>query len=180
MPTTAQSLMDACARDEIPDLPVLADYFGKALYSKNRHDDIMIIFGVYQGMCKTGGISAELLHNCLLSNRLNELVHAKHQHRASGCSKMRSLMCAIPFPWAACLGASGWIFMMMTTARTAAPRDISPKVRKSMNRQARSYLDARNVQLHIMARMMRRKTIMIQIRTNVFSLTIYNNLRYAP
>jgi hypothetical protein len=50
MPTTAQSLMDACARDEIPDLPVLADYFGKALYSKNQQEDIMLIFGVYQGM----------------------------------------------------------------------------------------------------------------------------------
>ena len=84
MPTTAESLMDVCARDEIPDLPVLADYFGKALYSKNRREDIMIIFGVYQGMYKTGGISAELLHNCLLSNRLNELVHAKHKHRPSG------------------------------------------------------------------------------------------------
>jgi hypothetical protein len=46
--------MDACARDEIPDLPVLADYFGKALYSKDQQEDIMIIFGLYQGMYKTG------------------------------------------------------------------------------------------------------------------------------
>ena len=111
MPTTAQSLMDACARDEIPDLPVLADYFGKALYSKNQHDDIMIIFGLYQRMCKTGGISAELLHNCLLCNRLNELVHAKHQHSTSGYWCMfqdKKLDLSDPFP-TGCLPRDQWM-----------------------------------------------------------------------
>ena len=42
------------------------------------------------------GVSAELLHNCLLSDRLNELVHAKRKHRTgyyyrAFCSKMLDL-----------------------------------------------------------------------------------------
>ena len=79
MPTTAKELCDCCWSDETPSYPVLTDYFGNALTSGDE-EDIAIVFGVYQGMVKSG-VSAELLHNCLLSDRLNELVHAKHKHR---------------------------------------------------------------------------------------------------
>jgi hypothetical protein len=79
MPTTAKELCDCCWSDEIPSCPVLTDYFGHASTSGDE-EDITIVFGVYQGMVKSG-VSAELLHNCLLSDRLNELVHAKHKHR---------------------------------------------------------------------------------------------------
>jgi hypothetical protein len=110
MPTTAQSLCEACARDEIPSLPVLADYFGKAIFSPDPQEDVMIIFGVYQGMCKTG-VSAKLLHNCMLSNRLNELVHAKHRHRTSGYWAMfqaKELDLSDPCP-VGCLSKDQWM-----------------------------------------------------------------------
>ena len=64
---------------EMPFYPALTDYFGNALTSGDE-EDITIVFGVYQGMVKSG-MSAELLHNCLLNDRLTELVHAKHKHR---------------------------------------------------------------------------------------------------
>ena len=94
MPTTAKTLCDCCWSDEIPPYPVLIDYFGNAL-SSGEEEDINIVFGVYQSIVKSG-VSADLLHNCLLSDRLNELVHAKHKHRTgyyyrAFCYKMLDL-----------------------------------------------------------------------------------------
>jgi hypothetical protein len=75
--STADSLYECCMRDEPVTLPVYLDYFGNA----SGLSKTVIVLGVYQGMVQRGLVSAKLLHNCLLSNRLNELVHAKHKHK---------------------------------------------------------------------------------------------------
>ena len=80
MPTTAQRLYDSCVKGEPLSYPVLIDYFGNAWHSENE-DDISIVFGVYMGLIHQG-VSQKLLHNCLLTNRLNELVHAKHKYHS--------------------------------------------------------------------------------------------------
>ena len=80
MPTTAQRLYDSCVKGEPLSYPVLVDYFGNAMHSENE-DDISIVFGVYLGLIQQG-VSPKLLHNCLLTNRLNELVHAKHKYHS--------------------------------------------------------------------------------------------------
>ena len=71
--TTAEDLVKSCLRDEHVSFPVYMDYFGNA----SEPDDITTVLGMYQRMVLRG-VTAELLHNCLLSNRLNELVHAMH------------------------------------------------------------------------------------------------------
>ena len=80
MPTTAQRLYDSCVKGEPLSYPVLTDYFGNATQSESE-DDIAIVFGVYMGLIQQG-VSPKLLHNCLLTNRLNELVHEKHKHHS--------------------------------------------------------------------------------------------------
>ena len=62
---------------------MLIDCFGNATQSKNE-DDISIVFGVYMGLIEQG-VSPTLLYNCLLTNRLTELVHAKHTHHTGYC-----------------------------------------------------------------------------------------------
>ena len=74
--TTAQSLVESCLRDEPVNLTVFLDYFGNA--RKSAH--VTTVLGVYQMMVYRG-VTAELLHNCLLSKRLNELVHAMYKHK---------------------------------------------------------------------------------------------------
>jgi hypothetical protein len=62
-------------RDELPrDLPTLADYFDLEDEAK-----ACIILGVYEGLVKYRGVDADLLHNCLLTGRLNELIHKKYK-----------------------------------------------------------------------------------------------------
>ena len=84
MTGTATMLYKTCLRDEMPSLPEIADYFGNARAEK----DIVTVLGIYQGLVKMKGVKAPLLANCFLSNRLNELVHAKYKHGQSGYYKM--------------------------------------------------------------------------------------------
>ena len=74
--TTAQSLVESCLKDEPVNMTVFLDYFGNA----RKSDHVTTVLGVYQMMVYRG-VTAELLHNCLLSNRLNELVHAMYKHK---------------------------------------------------------------------------------------------------
>ena len=77
---TAESLVRSINRDEMPTLPVVVDYFG-ATISNDAHMDIL--HGVYVGMVRHKFVTAELLHNCFLTNRLDELIRAKHVHAKS-------------------------------------------------------------------------------------------------
>jgi hypothetical protein len=54
----------------------ISDYFGDAKNDKQMG----IILGIYQKMIISKGVSAELLDNCMKTNRLNELVHAKYKY----------------------------------------------------------------------------------------------------
>jgi hypothetical protein len=47
-----------------------------------------VVLGVYQGMINYKSLDADTLHNCLLSNRLDELVHKQYKFRKSGYYKM--------------------------------------------------------------------------------------------
>ena len=81
MTRTSDILVECCMRDEIPPLPVLADYFGD-IY--NDDDKVNIVFGVYVGLVKYKNVGSDLLHNCFLSNRLNELMQQKFKYSKSG------------------------------------------------------------------------------------------------
>jgi len=92
MPTTAEELVKACFWDLLPGIPVVADYFGNA----EDEEEERIVFGIYQGLVKFKGVDHDLLFNCFLSDRLDELVHAKYKHGKTGyyqkfCQKNISL-----------------------------------------------------------------------------------------
>ena len=84
MESNAKILHHCCLRDQIPPLPVLADYFGDAFLEEDKSN---IVFGVYRGLVIRLGVKADLLDNCFLSNRLNELVHAKYKYQPTGYYK---------------------------------------------------------------------------------------------
>ena len=81
MPRTSDILVKCCFKDEIPPLPVLADYFGDSFGDDQKEN---IVFGVYVGLVKYKNLNSDLLHNCFLSNRLNELIHQKYKYHKSG------------------------------------------------------------------------------------------------
>ena len=77
MATTADIFVKCCMRDELPsEISVICDYFGK------YHDDrFVILFGVYQGLVKYKDVEADLLHKCMLANRLDELIEKKYSYK---------------------------------------------------------------------------------------------------
>ena len=84
--TTAERLVMCCLWDELPNsMPIIADYFHINEFNKEK---FIILFGVYQGMVKYKGVKAELLHHCLLENRLNELIHKKFKYQSTKYYKM--------------------------------------------------------------------------------------------
>ena len=85
MPRTADSLVYSCMSNlsEL-SLPVLVDYFGRA----TTDEEIAIVLQVYRELIVEKGVDATLLHNCFLSNRLNEVVHAKNEYRPSNAYKV--------------------------------------------------------------------------------------------
>jgi hypothetical protein len=92
-----------------------------------------------------------LLHNCLLSNRLNELVYAKHQHRTSGYWCMfqdKKLDLSDPFP-TGCLPRDQWmeIYDDDHCPHCNAPGYLT-KRKEICSQRASSCLDALSVQLH--------------------------------
>ena len=46
MPRTSEDLTTCCLRDETPELPVIADYFGNA----STDYEMSIVFSVYRGL----------------------------------------------------------------------------------------------------------------------------------
>ena len=57
---------------------VVCDYFGI-----NDESSVNIIYGIYEGLIKYKGVSNKLLKNCYMTNRLDELIHAKYTHHKS-------------------------------------------------------------------------------------------------
>ena len=85
MVRNSKELVDCCLRDEFPSFPTLVDYFGDALGDREKE---VVVLGVYQGLVNYKSLDADTLHNCLLSNRLDELVHKQYKFRPSCYYKM--------------------------------------------------------------------------------------------
>ena len=60
----------------ILDKAVINDYFGNQINEENND----IIYGVYESLIVLKGISKNLIENCYLTNRLDELIFKKHIH----------------------------------------------------------------------------------------------------
>ena len=73
MPKTSDSLIECCYLDLLPGVSVLVDYFGNAW---NNTEHSCIVLGIYQGLVKRRGVTANVLQEHFLKNRLNELVHS--------------------------------------------------------------------------------------------------------
>ena len=71
-------------REEL-SIPTIADYFGFNNY--NDDENFGILLGIYSGLIKYKGIDLKLIHNCLLSKRLEELIHKKYKYNQSGYYK---------------------------------------------------------------------------------------------
>ena len=84
MPLNSEILVHSCIQDIFPDFPTMVDFFGDAFGDDEREN---VVLGVYQGLVTNKGVTAEMLHNCLQSNRLTKLVHAKYKHQPSGYYK---------------------------------------------------------------------------------------------
>ena len=99
---TSFVLIGACSAGRYPSLSVFNDYSGSC-YTKT---DIDIVYDVYKDLIFQKGVEEKLLHNCFLSNRLNDLMHIKNIHvpsRSYVRFRMRSLdltthACVCPIP----------------------------------------------------------------------------------
>lgn len=68
-----------CVDDDVlPPLSVVADYFGKECGSD---EDITTIFGLYQGLIKYRGVSADEVFNAYLSGSLDNLMDKYYTNR---------------------------------------------------------------------------------------------------
>ena len=76
MPKTADVFIECCYSDLFPSIPVLVDYFGNAW---NNTEHSCVVLGIYQGLVKRHGVTANVLHEHFLTNRLNELVHSVYK-----------------------------------------------------------------------------------------------------
>ena len=74
---TANILVRHIYDDIIPNdyISVIVDYFN--IENASDDDKIQIIFGLYQGLIKYKGVTADLLHKCSITNRLDELINKK-------------------------------------------------------------------------------------------------------
>lgn len=75
MPKTIDLLFSEINRDMTLSHSVICDYFG---YDNMDGENYDILYGIYQGLIKYGRVNKLLLENCFITNRLDELIHAKH------------------------------------------------------------------------------------------------------
>jgi hypothetical protein len=68
----------------ILDKLVLNDYFGNQTNPANYE----IIYGVYESLIILKGISKNLIENCYMTNRLDELIYKKHIHNKTDYYKL--------------------------------------------------------------------------------------------
>ena len=77
----SDELVKACFLDLLPSLPTLVDYFGNAWQDEEK---ACIVLGLYQGLVKFRDVDSDTLHNSLMKNKLNDLVHSKYKNNESG------------------------------------------------------------------------------------------------
>lgn len=58
---------------------ILNDFFG----DEPSDEEYRIIYGLYEGLIKFKGISEEVLYDCFITNRLDELIHKKYTFQPS-------------------------------------------------------------------------------------------------
>jgi hypothetical protein len=79
MSKTSNILENCIYQDLIPDdFSVLADYFGihnLNILNIHNHEYITNIFGMYQCLIKYGNITSNDLHNALINNSLDKMIH---------------------------------------------------------------------------------------------------------
>ena len=79
MNKTSDILVNCIYKDLIPDdFSVLADYFGihnLNILNINNYEYITNIFGMYQCLIKYGNITSNDLHNALINNSLDQMIH---------------------------------------------------------------------------------------------------------
>jgi hypothetical protein len=63
----------------ILDKSVLNDYFGNQINPEHNE----IIYGVYESLIILKGVSKNLIENCYMTNRLDELIYKKNIHKKS-------------------------------------------------------------------------------------------------
>lgn len=70
--------------DYLPELSsqVIYDYFGI-----QNEENMYIIYGIYKTLIIVKGISKQLIEKCYLTNRLDELIHKKHNHHKTNYYK---------------------------------------------------------------------------------------------
>ena len=71
----ARALIEFCRLDIQPNMSVIADYFGRCA----SEEEIAIVFDIYKELVNVKGVHQNLLHNCFLSNRSNDLVHIENE-----------------------------------------------------------------------------------------------------
>lgn len=81
MPKTIDLLFKSILNGDSINTPVIADYFG--IHNAIDDNKYSIIYGIYEGLIKYKGISKDLLENCYITNRLDELIHKKYTHQKS-------------------------------------------------------------------------------------------------
>jgi hypothetical protein len=76
---TADSLVICIRRNLYLNQPIITDYFGQV----KSNEEVEITYDVYKDLIIRKGVDADILHNCLLTNRLNELVNLKNLYSPS-------------------------------------------------------------------------------------------------
>jgi hypothetical protein len=81
MPKTIDLLFKSILNGDAINTPVITDYFG--IHNAIDDNKYSIIYGIYEGLIKYKGISKDLLENCYMTNRLDELINKKYTHQKS-------------------------------------------------------------------------------------------------
>ncbi len=82
MARTSELLVEFRYLDLIPNnSTVMCDYFGRD--NLKNEENINWIWGVYEWLVKNKGVSADDLHDALISDKLNELIHKKYKNQKS-------------------------------------------------------------------------------------------------
>lgn len=58
---------------------IIDDFFGENVSDEKYR----IIYGLYEGLIKSKDVSKELLYDCFITNRLDELIHKKYTFHSS-------------------------------------------------------------------------------------------------
>ena len=81
---TSDRLVEYCMLDMLPeDFPVLVDFFG-VMWNDGSEDDLCTILGLYQGLVKQRGVTADDLHDACLGDKVEELIHRVYKDNETG------------------------------------------------------------------------------------------------